>query len=79
MGRAFPSADHPLPLAGLSAWQVALATSRLNKKPGRARFDIHRPGPLTDHPNDLVAYETVYVEGLREVGRLLAGVMAKPL
>ncbi len=56
-----------------------LALSRLDVKPGRARFDIHRPGPLTDHPDALGAYETVYIEGLREVGRLLAGVRARPL
>ena len=56
-----------------------LALSRLDEKPGRARFDIHRPGPLTDYPDDLGAYETVYIEGLREVGRLLAGVRARPL
>lgn len=56
-----------------------LALSHLAKKPHQARFDIHRPGPLTDHPQDLAAYEAVYVEGLREVGRLLEGVRAKPL
>lgn len=55
-----------------------LALSRLAKKPARAKLDIHRPGPLSDHPADLGAYETVYVEGLREVGRLLTGVRAKP-
>ncbi len=56
-----------------------LALSRLAKKPGRAKFDIHRPGPLSDYPDDLGAYETVYAEGLREVGRLIAGVRVKPL
>jgi 7-cyano-7-deazaguanine synthase in queuosine biosynthesis len=59
------------------SFQVALA--RLNKKPGRARFDIHRPGPLTDHPERQDDYEAVYVAGLREVGRLLDGVQARPL
>ena len=56
-----------------------LALSRNVAHPGRARFDIHRPGPLIDHPNDLAAYEAVYVRGLHEVGRLLANVTAKPL
>jgi hypothetical protein len=45
-----------------------LALSRLAKKPGRAKFDIHRPGPLSDYPDDLGAYETLYAVGLREVG-----------
>ncbi len=57
-------------------FQIALA--RLARKPARARLDIHRPGPLTDHPTELAAYEQVYVEGLREVGRLLNGVRATP-
>lgn len=56
-----------------------LALSRLAKKPGRAKLDIHRPGPLTDHPNDYAAYAVVYMDGLREVERLLAGVRAEPL
>ena len=59
------------------SFQYALA--KLDRNPKRARFDIHRPGPLIDHPNDLKAYEKVYVDGLREVGTLLAGVKAKPL
>ncbi len=55
-----------------------LALSRLAKKPARAAFDIHRPGPLTDHPGRLADYEATNVAGLREVGRLLEGVQAKP-
>lgn len=55
-----------------------LALSRLAKKPARARFDIHRPGPLSDHPTKLADYEAVYAAGLREVGRFLEGVRARP-
>lgn len=55
-----------------------LAISRLRKKPSRAQFDIHRPGPLTDHPNHLQEYHDVYVAGLEEVACLLAGVQAEP-
>jgi len=57
-------------------FQVAFA--RMKRKPGRVRFDIHRPGPLVDHPDDLADYERVYVEGMREVERLLEGVRAWP-
>ena len=56
-----------------------LAISRLQHKPERARFDIHRPGPLSDHPSELQAYTAVYVAGLEEVARLLDGVRAEPL
>jgi 7-cyano-7-deazaguanine synthase in queuosine biosynthesis len=59
------------------SFQVAL--SRLVRKPGRAQFDIHRPGPLIDHPDKLADYERVFVTGLEEVGRLLQGVRARPL
>lgn len=59
------------------SFQLALA--RLARKPGRARFDIYRPGPLIDYPDRLSDYEAVYVAGMREVGRLLDGVRARPL
>jgi hypothetical protein len=55
------------------------ALRQLAKTPSRARFDIHKPGPLIDHPDDLEAYEKVYLDGMREVGRLLRGVRAAPL
>ncbi|MDR5797976.1 hypothetical protein QCE49_31720 [Caballeronia sp. LZ008] len=56
-----------------------LAIARLRSKPQRARLDIHRPGPLTDHADDLDRYRDVYVDGLEEVARLLEGVQAEPL
>ncbi len=55
-----------------------LAISRLLGKPDRARFDIHRPGPLDDAPADLEAYAATYVAGLEEVGALLEGVRTEP-
>jgi hypothetical protein len=61
----------------IRAFQLALA--RLAAKPDRARRDILQPGPLVDHPNDLAEYEAVYVEGMREVGRLLDGVKTESL
>lgn len=61
----------------IRSFQLALA--RLAENPSRARFDIHKPGPLVDHPDDLEAYEKVYREGMLEVGRVLKGVQARPL
>lgn len=61
----------------IRAYQLALTRLRANQD--RARRDIHVPGPLVDHPADLDAYETVYVEGMHEVGRLLEGVHARAL
>lgn len=59
------------------SFQMALA--RLEAMPGQSQFDIHRPGPLTDHPDDWSKYETVYVEGLLEVQAFLKGVKAQPI
>jgi 7-cyano-7-deazaguanine synthase in queuosine biosynthesis len=55
-----------------------LAISRLRNRPGDARFDIHKPGPLIDFPDDWGDYETVYREGLEEVADLIANVEARP-
>jgi len=59
------------------SFQVAIA--RLRNKPGRARFDIHKPGPLIDFPGDWDNYELVYRDGLEEVASLLKNVKACPL
>ncbi len=56
-----------------------LAIHRLRSEAQHARFDIHRPGPLTDYPDRWQDYERVYIDGLEEVSRLLAGVRAEPL
>lgn len=55
-----------------------LAISRLRTKPGRARFDIHKPGPLIDFSDDWGDYEAVYRDGLEEVADLLKNVEARP-
>ena len=54
------------------------AISRLKKKPQSARFVIHQPGPLTDHPADWGKYQAVYVNGMGEVDAILTGVVTKP-
>jgi 7-cyano-7-deazaguanine synthase in queuosine biosynthesis len=63
---------------GVHVRSFDIALMRLATKAQRARFDIHRAGPLTDHPGDFAAYERVYVDGMREVGNLLVGVRARP-
>jgi len=55
-----------------------LAISRLRTFPDRTRLDIHRSGPLNDHPGDIDAYCEMYAEGLEEVARLIEGVRAEP-
>lgn len=58
------------------SFQLALA--KLKKRPDRARFDIHRPGPFVDHPDHLPDYLAVYQRGMAEVGRYVAKVKAEP-
>lgn len=60
----------------IRSFQFAIA--QLSAKPQRARFDIHKPGPLTDHPADWAAYEQVYRDGIGEVAALLNGVISRP-
>jgi len=56
-----------------------LAIARLKRAPHRAKFAIHEPGPLIDHPEELDDFEQVYRNGLLEVDDYLEGVIAVPL
>lgn len=56
-----------------------LAIARLKRAPHRAKFAIHEPGPLIDHPDRLADFEQVYRDGLLEVDDYLKGVTAIPL
>lgn len=58
------------------SFQFAIA--RLQNSPGRARFDIHKPGPLIDFPEDWDKYLAVYQNGLSEVAELLKNVKTTP-
>jgi len=51
-----------------------LAIARLAKRPGLAAALIHKPGPLFDDPARQPALGAVYLRGMQEAGRLLAGV-----
>ncbi|CAI2435892.1 Uncharacterised protein [Serratia proteamaculans] len=59
------------------AFQFSL--ERLARSPERAKFDIHKPGPLSDYPECAADYEGVYIRGMEEVSRLLDGVRTRPL
>lgn len=58
------------------AFQLSLA--KLATNPGRAKFDVHKPGPLSDHPGSIADYVGVYTRGMEEVGSLLNGVISRP-
>ncbi|MEI7144282.1 Qat anti-phage system QueC-like protein QatC [Pectobacterium brasiliense] len=59
------------------AFQLSLA--RLMASPERAKFDVHKPGPLSDHPECITDYIGVYTRGMDEVGHLLNGVVSRPM
>jgi hypothetical protein len=56
-----------------------LAIERLAKRPALAGALIHKPGPLSDDPGRQAALAGVYLRGMQEVGRLLAGVRTEAL
>lgn len=58
------------------AFQLSLA--KLATNPGRAKFDVHKPGPLSDHPGSIADYVGVYTRGMEEIGSLLNGVVSRP-
>ncbi len=55
-----------------------LAIERIKKRPDLARLLVHKPGPLSDHPERIEALGDVYRRGLEEVGVLLHGVKTGP-
>ena len=55
-----------------------LACDRVRAKPEIAGALIHKPGPLSDCPDDLEQLAAVYRRGMAEVEGLLAGVTAGP-
>jgi len=64
---------------GLQIRSFQLAIARLLKKPTLASLLIHKPGPLGDEPRDRQAeLAGVYLRGMKEVGKLLKGVVTAP-
>lgn len=61
----------------IRAFQFSL--ERLARSPEHAKFDIHKPGPLSDHPERFADYAGVYTRGMGEVSCLLNGVRTRPL
>ena len=67
----------PLSAKGKDGRQVRgfqYVLDRLANEPGLSRVLIHKPGPLREDVDNLDDLIGVYDRGMREVGRLLAGV-----
>lgn len=54
------------------------AIERLRTHPGIEKLLVHKPGPLSDDPNNVPELAAVYKRGLEEVGVLLNGVRTRP-
>jgi len=52
-----------------------LMLTRLKAKPNLAKTLIHKPGPLTDFPDEIAEYERTFLAGIREVGGLVGKVV----
>ena len=55
-----------------------LMAKRITKTPGLAKILVHKPGPLSDTPDEIPDYAEVFRRGILEVTELLQGVQAKP-
>ncbi len=64
---------------GLQVRSFQIAIQRLRARPGLAELLVHKPGPLTDEPEDRQQrLGQVYLRGMMEVGALLDGVVTEP-
>lgn len=57
---------------------LQLAIERLHSRPGIEKLLVHKPGPLTDHPQAVAQLSGVYKRGLEEIAVLLQGVQTRP-
>ena len=56
---------------------LQLMLARLETKPHLAKILIHKPGPLSDFPDEIPAYERVFLAGMKEIGTLLKNVVTR--
>jgi hypothetical protein len=71
---------HPLPAnkaKGRDVRSLQLMLARLEAKPQLAKILIHKPGPLTDFPNEIPAYERVFLAGIQEIGKIVRNVVTR--
>ena len=57
---------------------LQLLAKRIVERPELAKILVHKPGPLIDAPEEVVAYADVFRRGMLEVSDLLDGVTARP-
>ena len=56
---------------------LQLLLGRLEAKPSLAKLLIHKPGPLTDFPEEIPAYERVFLAGMQEIGKILRNAVTR--
>ena len=63
---------------GVDVRSFQLLAKRLERRQELAKILVHKPGPLTDVPDDIPGYVDVFKRGVREVSELLQRVEATP-
>jgi hypothetical protein len=62
---------------GRDVRSLQLMLARLAAKPALAKLLIHKPGPLSDFPDEIPAYERVFLAGIQEIGKILRNAVTR--
>jgi 7-cyano-7-deazaguanine synthase in queuosine biosynthesis len=71
---------HPLradKAQGRNVRSVQLLLARLRANPQMAKTLIHKPGPLTDFPDEISSYERVFYAGMEELRKIVQNVTTR--
>lgn len=64
---------------GIHIRSFQVACQRLQNNPHLAKILIHKPGPLSDAPDEIPEYEKLYQDGMQEVYELVRDITVKPI
>lgn len=65
-------------IEGIHIRSFQVACQRLQNNPYLAKTLIHKPGPLSDAPDEIPKYEKLYQDGMQEVYELVKDIIVKP-
>jgi hypothetical protein len=64
---------------GIHIRSFQVACHRLQNSPHLAKILIHKPGPLSDTPDEIAKYEKLYQDGMEEVYELVKDIHVEPI
>ncbi|MBI3852264.1 MAG: hypothetical protein HY298_18560 [Verrucomicrobia bacterium] len=62
---------------GRDVRSLQLVLARLEAQPQLAKVLIHKPGPLSDFPAQIPAYERMFLAGMKEISKLARNIVAR--